>query len=413
MSAIPAWRNLLRNRKRTAITVASVALGLLFAVVYASFEEGLRHRLENEFVRFLAPGHITLEHPAYQDDWDVGYYLEDAGSLIDSLHRLSGVEDVKTVVIARGLVKSAQDSGFIEIRGVEPSVERRTSPMAELIVTGRYLEDGDGPLIVLGERLARNLRVAPGNRVVLSMADADGLLTEVLCRVAGTFETGMPQIDSRFAHVPAAFLREALEMPPDSATQIGVLVKNTRDQGRLLRRIGAAAGGRTMAVHPWQAVLPEMDAITRLIRISVWILEGVLLVLILFTVWNTMLMSILERRGEFAVQLALGTPAGYLKRQLFFETAWIAVSGVILGGVAGAWLSRHYQARGADFGRFFGEHAPYLGVGIPSTLHARLTAASLLIPALVILAGVLCLGIFLMRRAVQTPIAESLRGGKI
>ena len=407
-----ALRNLRRNRKRTAITVASVALGILFAVVYASLEEGLRHRLETEFVGLLAAGHITLEHPGYRTDPDVALFLEDSVSLGTSLRNLPGAEEVRTIVAVQGVIKSAGGSGLVEIRGVEPSVESRTSPLPSLITSGRYLEDGDGPQIVLGERLAARLRVSPGNRVILSMADVDGLLTEVLCRVTGIFRTGLHQFDPVLAHVPLEFLREALNMPPGSATRIGVLIGDVRIQSRLVRKIRDTIGNGSIAIYPWQDMMPELDVLTRFVRTSVWILEGLLLILVLFTVWNTMLMSVLERRGEFAVQLALGTPPSRLKRMVFLETAWIAACGALLGAAAGGWLSRQAQVKGLELGWLLGDRIPFIGLGLPTTLHARVTPASLLIPAAVVFAGVLCLGVVLMRRAARTPVAESLRGGR-
>jgi putative ABC transport system permease protein len=406
-----AWRSLRRNTKRTAITVAAVALGLQFAIVYAAFEQGLSYRLENELVGFLA-GHITLEHPDYRMDPDVAFYIEDAERLGRSLETAPGVDAVKPLVIARGLVKSSQGSGYVEIRGVDPSVESRTSPLVPLIVSGRYLRDRKAPDIVLGESLARRLRVAEGNRVVLATSGADGVLIEALCRVSGVFQTGISEFDSFLVQVPLEFLRDVLQLPPESATQIGVLASSPASQKRLMKRISSRVDEAAVAVYPWQSLLPELDALTRLIKASVWILEGVLLILVLFMVWNTLLMSILERRKEFAVQRALGTPPGFVKRQLFLETAWIAAVGTFLGFLWGGGLSLILQFRGVDFERFLGEQKPVMGMGLPTVLYTRVTAPALIIPAAAILAGVLGLGLLAMRRATQAPPAESLREGK-
>jgi putative ABC transport system permease protein len=406
-----AWRSLRRNTKRTAITVAAVALGLQFAIVYAAFEQGLSFRLENELVRLLA-GHITLEHPDYRMDPGVALYLEDAEGLRRSLEAWPGVNAAKPLVIARGLVKSSQGSGYVEIRGVDPSAESRTSPLVPLIVSGRYLTDRDAPEIVLGESLARRLRVAEGSRIVLATAGADGVLMEVLCRVSGVFQTGISDFDSFLVHVPLEFLRDALQLPPGSATQIGVLASSPANQKRLMKRITSWGDATSVAVYPWQRLLPELDALTRLIKASVWILEGVLLILVLFMVWNTLLMSILERRREFAVQRALGTPPGFVKRQLFLETVWIAAVGTFLGFLWGGGLSLILQYQGVDFERFLGERIPVMGIGLPTVLYTRLTVPGLIIPTAAVLAGVLVLGLLAMRRATQAPLAESLREGK-
>ncbi|MEQ8254247.1 MAG: ABC transporter permease, partial [Smithellaceae bacterium] len=60
-----AWRSIWRNRRRTLITAASIALGLIIAIFFIAMAEGVYEQIVNDGVRMQA-GHITLENPDYQ-----------------------------------------------------------------------------------------------------------------------------------------------------------------------------------------------------------------------------------------------------------------------------------------------------------------------------------------------------------
>ena len=58
-------------------------------------------------------------------------------------------------------------------------------------------------------------------------------------------------------------------------------------------------------------------------------------VLVILSISNTMLMSVLERVREFGALLAIGTSRAQLARLLMFEALWLALFGVIAGSALG------------------------------------------------------------------------------
>ena len=61
-----AWRNLWRNRRRTLITLSSIAFGLLLAVLSTGLGDKSWTDLINLAAR-MSGGHVTLQHPGYLD----------------------------------------------------------------------------------------------------------------------------------------------------------------------------------------------------------------------------------------------------------------------------------------------------------------------------------------------------------
>ena len=58
-----------------------------------------------------------------------------------------------------------------------------------------------------------------------------------MCRIKGIFETGSEVIDTYFLQMPIKYARRLFRMPPMSATQMGVILRNPDRQNRILHKV--------------------------------------------------------------------------------------------------------------------------------------------------------------------------------
>ena len=58
-----AWRNLLRNRRRSAATLAAMTLGLVTVLLFGGYVKDVRYGLQTDFVQLS--GHLQLQHKDY------------------------------------------------------------------------------------------------------------------------------------------------------------------------------------------------------------------------------------------------------------------------------------------------------------------------------------------------------------
>ena len=147
----------------------------------------------------------------------------------------------------------------------------------------------------------------------------------------------------------------------------------------------------------------------RLDRAANRVFQGLLLLIILFTILNTLLMSTLEREKEFAVLLALGTNPVLLKTQLLLETVFLGLLGCAVGAVLGGGLAKALQVWGLDLTPFFAGGGTYSGVVVSTRIYARLTF-SLFLGILAIFQGATTLlGFLPWRRVSRIQLVEQLR----
>jgi len=372
MIARLAWRSLWRHRRRTIISITSIGLGLGLVVFFVSLAEGMYHRLVEDAVRMQA-GHVTIEHAAYRDAPEVHHRIADVPALRKSVEALPEVEETKALVLGQGLVRSGAGAVGVAVMGVEPSVEAGTSPLARRLVAGRYLGDDEAPRVVIGRVLADRLGLAPGKKLVLATNDARGDMVEALFRVDGVFEMGAEEVDGYLLQAPIAPVRRLYGLARDEATALGVVLRDADGLDGALHDVRRLVTHADEVVRPWPEVLPDVAAFIRLDRTSDWTFQGILLFLVLSTIFNTILMSVLERLREFGVLLAIGTTPGQLARQLILEAAFLGLLGCTLGlglGGGAAWLAQTY---GIDLTRFYEHGMTISGFAVSTRLHARPT----------------------------------------
>lgn len=402
-----AWRSLWRQRRRTLLSVTSIGLGLSFAIFLIATCEGIYHQVVQDALK-MQTGHLTLEHPGYREAPALELYIRGVSELQQRLKGIAGVIWSKPLIQGQGVAKSGAASVGIAVMGVAPNLEKNLSPLPRFLVSGRYLSEGDDVGVVVGGHLARQLQVTPGRKLVLSTNNTKGELVEELVQVRGIFQTGSEEIDAYMVQTTLALARRLFGLPPDGATQVGVFLRQMEDQPQVLQELRNVVQGQPIAVRPWQEVHPELDAHIRMDRSVNWIFQGLLLVLILFSIFNTLLMSVLERQREFAVLLALGTSPRLLKAQVFLETFFLTLMACLLGLALGGGVTGAIQTWGWDVSFLLGQ-INFSGIAVATRVHARVTLPLLLWTSGLILSATLLLSFIAIRRLNRISLAETLR----
>lgn len=381
-----SWRSLWRNSRRTLITTASIAFGLGLAVFSEALGTGIYGKMASDAARMQA-GDITVQHRDYLESPAVDLYIEDALSLRTALQGVEGVEAVKLLVLGQGIARSSAAAVSAAFIGVDAALEARTSPIAKKIVEGRYLKPSDEGRVVIGHKLAERLNVGVGKKLVLSSNDADGNLVEQLFRVVGIFATRTDMIDAHLVQTRATELADLLQLPAGAATQVGVLLRDPDQLATVLPAIAAQLRGNARA-YGWQDIMPGLANYIRADHGALKFINGILIFLVLFTILNTVMMSVLEREREFAILLAIGTPVSRIGVQVAVETLFTGLIGCALGvaiGVAGGY---YVQVNGLDLERFYsGIEVEAGGFAVDMVLFARVKMGAVLELALMVLAA--------------------------
>ena len=420
-------RNLARNRWRSGLTLAAVAVAVGLMVWSLSLYEGWIQAMvrgatavETAQVQVHTAGYIDQPR-AYR-----GFRLDTSD--LASVRRVPGVVAASPRVELHGLVGNEQRSQVARILGVDPELERRTTPVAEAVIEGRWLADEAPPRaepreVVLGSGVARQLQVEPGDELVTFLEAADGSLGNELLRVVGVVRTGNTALDQQtlYLHLSDARTLGALEGEVhELAVRTEDLTRARESAGEVAAALGARIGmpggdgsppGEELIVRPWQEVLPGVNQMIVVFRRSYWILYLLVYLLAAAGILNTQRMSALERRREFGVMMAIGMRPRRMFRTLVVESGVVGVLGALIGAAGGAALSWYHQAHGLDMSLFTDQAAfSYMGVAFTERLYFDLTLGNVVEPVLVMLGVALLSGLWPAIRSARIDPAPTIAG---
>jgi len=104
-----AWRNLWRNRRRTLLTLVSIAFGGFLAVIFTAMQDRSFADFIDTAAR-LAGGHVTLQHPEYLDTPTLNLTVSHTEELREVALRLDDVERAVPRITGQVMLATARNS---------------------------------------------------------------------------------------------------------------------------------------------------------------------------------------------------------------------------------------------------------------------------------------------------------------
>ncbi|GIV58530.1 MAG: transporter [Rhodothermaceae bacterium] len=339
-----AWRNVWRNRRRSLITMGAIFFSVLIIALTRSLQYGSYDAMESFAIR-LFTGDLQVQRAGYQEEQTLADALREDERDWDGLlaaqpwhvahaRRLTGF----------GLAGSDETSAGALIVGIEPEAEPAVSHFLRKIVAGAPLAAGDDHRAVLGQTLAQNLSLGVGDTVVVIAQGYRNEMGADLYVVKGLFDSGSAEMD-RATMVLSLADAQALFSMPGRFTQLAVRTDDFRRAGRYAERLEAALADTTVDVLDWNALMPELRQMIVLDNASGAIFLAFMLLLIGFEIFNTTMMSVMERVREFGVLQAIGMKPGQISLlvvlELLIKVALALAVSLVVTGAAVAYLAGH------------------------------------------------------------------------
>lgn len=394
-----AWRNLWRNRRRTWLTSGGIAFAIFLMVVSRSLQVGAFDTMTDNTTAMLT-GHAQLQHPDFMDDPALRHTVTDASAVARAIAQRSGVRAVAERGVAFALVSVGEKSFGAQVIGVDPAAEPALSSLPGAIRQGRYLESGDD--VVVGAALARNLGANVGDEIVVLGSTRDGGIAAFAGTIAGIVETGVADVDRAVLQIPLTAFQETFELG-DEAHMIVVRMYSLSDVPDLI----AQPAGDSLVWRAWQDLLPEVEQMIEIKQQGSLIMFGIVVLLIMFSVFNTFAMVVYERVREFGMLMALGMKPLRVLGMLELEAVWLTLFGVAIGGALSVVLVVALAAVGIPLGADVG--AVFASLNMPDRIYPSLSLPTLFGGALAMLLIVPLAGLLATLRVLRLSPVAALR----
>ena len=330
-----AWRNIWRNKARSLVVISSIIIGVWAGIFIMSFAWGLyKNNIDESVYRQLS--HIQIHHPTFGEENNSKFTIKNTDEKIKQLLSDNRIASISSRVIVTGMITSPTTASGAKIYGINPSSEVTQIQLNEYVREGAYFESGKDNEILLGEKLAKKLKVKLKSKVVLTFANIESEIISGAFRIGGIYRSKNISLDEVNVYVQQKHLQELLELNPSESNEIAILVKNEAQLDTIKwLSVGVVPKGK---IEDWKELSPELNMIIESFNLYTYIISGIILLALTFGIINTMLMSVLERIRELGMLMAIGLNKRKIFIMIMLETFYLTLIGAPIGLLTG-WLT--------------------------------------------------------------------------
>lgn len=378
-----AWRNIWRNRRRSLIVLTSVIVGLVAIIISDGLSNGMIGQMLFNQIN-LNISHIQIHEKGFNNNKVVKNYIRNHEKIDRVLKNDPDIKAYSRRVFVTGILSSANNSSGVMIYGIDPSMEAKVSVIKKSMVEGKYLGNNKRDIII-GKKLAEKLEVEVGDKVVAMANTLKGDIGSEVFRIVGIFKTASSEFDKSAIYIPAATEQSMLNIG-DEYYEYGIITKDYENVDEVKDRLREELGG-SYEVLSYKDLLPMLIYQIELYKETMWILNVIIGLALIFGIINSMLMSVFERIREFGVLMSIGMKNSRIYLMIVSEALMIGIVGTLAGLLAGLLLEIPLAHTGIDLS-FFSSGLEAFGVGTviyPVLSMSNILMSSLFMPFVAIL----------------------------
>ncbi|MBP8081330.1 MAG: ABC transporter permease [Arenimonas sp.] len=335
-----AVKFLRESRSQTALILVGIAVGVSVIVFISALIAGLQ---ENIIERTLGTqAHIRVQSPDEANrtlpaaPGVIQLVLEDKRAqrlrsinnwqqVMIELDGLADVTAVSPVLSGPAFARRGVTLESVALVGIDVARYQKIIPIADDIVAGSFrVGAGDA---VIGKLLADDLGLRVGDKLRLD-AGRDAV---TVVNVAGIFELGVRELDSRYVYLDLKQTQSLLQLP-GGVTVIDVTVRDIFSADVVAARIARLTGLKSESWMQTNAQL--MNALTSQ-SLSTNMISLFVALSVAFGIASVLSVSVVQRTREIGILRAMGTTQGQMLWVFLIQGALFGLAGSAIGSAAG------------------------------------------------------------------------------
>jgi lipoprotein-releasing system permease protein len=330
---------LLRMRISTLISIVSVAVGVGALIVVIAVLDGLDATFHRKYMDLVAQ--IEALPPTDAPDETFADPAAVEQTLGSDPHVLAIAPEIRREAFLLPDRDFAGRKSPIQLLGVDPAQMSQVARFVDRTVEGTGNPGPDE--VVLGQLLAQYLLVRPGDTVwaITRIAvDANGPhLRWAELKVAGTFVTGIPDLDMATAYVNLETARRIFVLPPDAVSAFLLRTASPYQAGSVAREIGEAHPDLGARLRSWDETNQAFFHALRLEKVGTFVMLLMIILVASFNIVGTLVMIVTERTREIGILKTMGASDPVIRRIFLRSGLLIGLLGTGLGLAGGLTLA--------------------------------------------------------------------------
>lgn len=333
-----AFLNVLRNKRRSLITMFSIVFGCVSIMTFGGFAEAMFEGLRESVIRSQY-GHLQIYKKGFSEFEHVnpeGYMLsqETVQAVTAIIEEQPGVEIVTNRLNFTGLISNGNSSVVVVGTGVEAEKESLLNSAIKMVDGDElFEEDIEGGLIGVG--LAEALDIQVGDILTVLASTPDASMNAVDVVVSGIVQTGITEIDDRLLRANLPHIQNLLYTP--DVTKMVVLLEDTAQTDLMKEKLLNLFESQNIEVEiqTWSDLAFFYHKVVRIFQSIFGFIKIIVMVIVIMGIANTMMMTVMERTNEIGTIRALGKTRQEVVALFLTEAFFLGLGGVVLGVATG------------------------------------------------------------------------------
>ena len=322
----------------------SIALGLFAGVAVLALYEGmLKGRIRT--VIDEETGHIQIHHPLFSDERESGYYIPNPDAVLKIAAQVPEIQQINIRTLANGMLSTSTGTAGVQVTGIDTLSEFSFSLLKQKIKEGTGFKPGKSYQAIIGQKLARKMKLETGSKMVLMFNDTGNNLVSCAFRISAIYQSSNARLDEKLVYTDRRELAELLGMP-GQIQEIALKTKEDNQAEAAVSQLKSLLPG--LKVESWKEISPETDFLAKTVDSYSNILIVIIMVALAFGILNTMLMAIMERSREIGMIAALGMSRFRIFSLVLMETVFLSMAGVPVGILLGWGTAAYFNKNGLD-----------------------------------------------------------------
>lgn len=396
-----ALRSITRHRLRSLLSIGMIAGAVCSIVLFHGLADfvlkALEHiAAENQF------GNMQIAQEKY---WNPGKEnrkerMFNLGSLGPLTQKHPEIVRVSGRLSFFGLVSNGDLSIGGKVIGIDTKGEP-TFAKSMRNMGGKFFEDPNAKEGMIGQLLAKQMNVRPGDNITILTNTVDGVMNAMDITVSGIFSAGIDEIDSQVIYVPLSVAQTILDTQDVDLAVLRFSLRPLAETNAPAINRDLKSFGPTLRARPWRELAVLFRQVNKFYGVQNRLIEAILLALMFLGILNAVSMSVVERTGEIGTLRSFGESRSDIISQFVLESLVLTFIGTIIGSIASWALIQIIHLAKIE--------TEMPGASVPFTLHLNFLFTACLYAALLAFVTAIIATYIPAKRAAHMNIVDALR----
>lgn len=330
-----AWRNILRNKRRSFLSLLIIVIGVMMLFLFRSYSVATFQGLK--MMSISRNGHLQIAGKGFWNGGNERRLLgrEEMKTIENTLSEKEEIKEYTTELKVSGILGTEKGSTIVSGLGVKPGNSINQNIM---IKEGTNLFAGDVNRVILGQGVMETLKLDVNEWVSIMATSLHGAYNAASLQVSGSFSMGNTEADAHYIIMPLSFAQNLLGT--EGVDKYIVVLKDTKVTDQVIDslRDRFRVEGLELEIKSWLDLATMYHQVKALYDTIFFFISVVIFILVFFSILEIMSMAFFERMREIGTIRAIGTLRSQIFKQLFAEAMILGIIGGVTGILLG-WIT--------------------------------------------------------------------------